>query len=326
MGKRNTIVAGCFFLALTFFNTDLGAQSIKAQALLDSAQISIGDQVKLILRVNYSKNGLFQRADFSLLDSLNGIEIVAVDTPRTRISGYSTTTEQALTLTSFDAGRYTLPAIPLFVAEGTKIDTAWTKELVLEVNDVEVNSDSLHIEPIKDIIPEARRLSDYWPYWGSALLLLLVGGIWYLSNKPVKEQFFPKSVIKRAPHVIALDKLHALQKASPWLQPKALKAYYADLTFIEREYLENRYGIQALESTTGEILMALKKHPIPTVVVNTLRDLLETADMVKFAKASPDAESSANWLERAIEVVEMTAKEENEVTNLEQNTSMANDG
>ncbi len=309
MGKLKTIVVLGLSVALALWHTSLGAQTT-ANVLIDSSQISIGDQVKLVFRVAYSKNGLFQRADFSQLESLKGIEILAVDTPRTRISNIAAFTEQTLTLTSFDAGRYELPSVPIYVAEGEGIDTAWTKELVLEVRDVVVNRDSLHIEPIKDIIPEVRRFTDYWPYFGIVLLLLLIWGIWWYANRPVKERTFPKMLVKKTPDQIALEKLHALQRGAPWLHPGAMKAYYADLTFIAREYLENRYGIKALESTTREIMSALKKEDLTEAAVSILRDLLHTADLVKFAKANPDAETGAAWLERAIELVKMTGPEE----------------
>lgn len=313
MTKLKTIVAIGLWLALTPWQANLSAQTT-AHVLIDSSQISIGDQVKLVFRVAYSKNGLFQRADFSQLDSLEGIEVLAVDTPRTRISNIAAFTEQTLMITSFDAGRYELPAIPIYVAEGAGIDTAWTKELVLEVRDVVVNRDSLHIEPIKDIIPEPQRLTDYWPYFAGVFLLLLIWGLWRYANRPVKERAFPKMVVKKTPDQIALDKLYALQRGAPWLHAGATKAYYADLTFIAREYLENRYGIKALESTTREILTALKKEDLTEAAVSILRDLLQTADLVKFAKANPDAATGAEWLERAIELVKMTGSRAEEST------------
>lgn len=319
MRKLRTIVA--IGLALALWHTHLSAQTT-AQVLIDSSQISIGDQVKLVFRVAYSKNGLFQRADFTELDSLKGIEIIGVDTPRTRISNIAAFTEQTVTLTSFEAGRYSLPSIPMLVAEGTRIDTAWTKELVLEVRDVVVNNDSLYIEPIKDIIPEARRFSDYWPYFGVLLLILLTWGIWRFANRPVKERAFPRMLVNKAPHEIALAKLYALQKGAPWMYPDATKAYYADLTFIAREYLENRYGINALESTTREILVALKKEDLSEAVAGTLRDLLQTADLVKFAKANPDAATGAEWLEQAIELVKRTMPAKEETTIEQSDTSI----
>ncbi len=318
MGKLKTIVAIGLSLALTLWLASLRAQTT-AHVLIDSSQISIGDQVKLVFRVAYSKNGLFQRADFAQLDSLKGVEILAVDTPRTRISNIAAFTEQTLTITSFDAGRYELPAIPIYVAEGAGIDTAWTKELVLEVRDVVVNRDSLHIEPIKDIIPEARRLTDYWPYFATVFLLLLIFGLWRYANRPVKERAFPKMAVKKTPDQIALEKLYALQRGAPWLHPGAMKAYYADLTFIAREYLENRYGIKALESTTREILTALKKEDLTEAAVAILRDLLQTADLVKFAKANPDAVTGADWLEQAVELVKMTTPGENKQVEEEHN-------
>lgn len=305
MGRKQILFSIGLLLLLAFSCGNLAAQTT-ASAALDSTQISIGDQVQLRLRADYSANGLFQRLDFSNLDSLSGIEILGVDTPRTQLAEGGAFTEQLFTITSFDPGKYEIPAMPIYVAEGNRIDTAWTTALTLVVNDVRPSVDSLHIEPIKDIIPEAYRLIDYWPYTVSALLILIVAGVLYFANRPVREEVFPKMLIQKSPHEIALAKLNALRQAQAWLPENTRKAYYADLSFVIREYLEKRFGIKALESTTTEIFRALPKSEIPENGIATLNTLLQTADMVKFAKSNPEAMAGANWLERAREFVEMT--------------------
>lgn len=60
------------------------------------------------------------------------------------------------------------------------------------------------------------------------------------------------------PHELALQKLVALQQQKLW-QKGDVKPYQSELTFIIREYLENRFNIQALESTTDEIVQNLPK-------------------------------------------------------------------
>lgn len=69
-----------------------------------------------------------------------------------------------------------------------------------------------------------------------------------------------------------------------------MKEYHSELTYILREYLESRYGIQALEQTTSEILEQLREADFDKSHSVNLASLLQTADLVKFAKAQPPVE------------------------------------
>ena len=66
------------------------------------------------------------------------------------------------------------------------------------------------------------------------------------------------------------------------------------MTYIVREYLEGRYGIQALEQTTDEILGQMKGIQLSAELVPKMTRLLQTADLVKFAKAEPPADYHDN--------------------------------
>jgi hypothetical protein len=91
------------------------------------------------------------------------------------------------------------------------------------------------------------------------------------------------------PHELALRQLEELQKQQLW-QNGQVKDYHTALTFIVREYLEKRYGILALEQTTDEILAQLRQRDFDLALSQKLGDVLQTADLVKFAKAQPTAE------------------------------------
>ncbi|MFQ5446939.1 MAG: hypothetical protein ACE5FF_08395, partial [Saprospiraceae bacterium] len=73
-------------------------------------------------------------------------------------------------------------------------------------------------------------------------------------------------------------------------QKGQLKAYHSQLTHIVREYLENRYGIRALEETTDEILHQMRNMNMGDMLTEKMTALLQTADLVKFAKAHPPAD------------------------------------
>ena len=101
-----------------------------------------------------------------------------------------------------------------------------------------------------------------------------------------------RPIISHPSHELALQQLEELEQQQMW-QNGEVKGYHTALTYIVREYLENRYGIQALEQTTDEILAQLRVRDFDLALSQKLGDVLQTADLVKFAKAQPTAEFHA---------------------------------
>jgi len=88
------------------------------------------------------------------------------------------------------------------------------------------------------------------------------------------------------PHEIALQALEELKNEKLW-QKGLIKEYYTRLTDILREYIEVRFNIRAIELTTWEILQSFKNSTISRNDKEMLSEILELADLVKFAKALP---------------------------------------
>ena len=84
------------------------------------------------------------------------------------------------------------------------------------------------------------------------------------------------------------------------------KQYYTHLTAILRVYISGRWQIGALEMTTDEIIEALRDVELSYESRRDLVAILRTADMVKFAKAQPDAEQNEMNYTRAYYFVENT--------------------
>jgi hypothetical protein len=77
-----------------------------------------------------------------------------------------------------------------------------------------------------------------------------------------------------------------------------VKLYYTRLTEITRLYIERQYGIPAMEQTTDEIMLAFRKtNREDSLLDEMLKELLELADLVKFAREDPlpvDNQSNLN--------------------------------
>lgn len=167
-------------------------------------------------------------------------------------------------------------------------------------------SDSLELAPIKPIRLEARTIADFLPLLLGLLTLGLIGfGVYYFISKRKKPTVVLPTTRRVAVHDWALQKLNALKEKELW-QKGEVKSYQSELTFIVREYLENRYKIQALESTTPEILRQLKPLDFSEDHKNEIRQMLQMADMVKFAKAKPEVSVHDQIMDQARKFINRT--------------------
>jgi hypothetical protein len=245
------------------------------------------------------------------------VQVVSINKPDTtydQVDKTVITVTQSYTITSFDAGTYTIPAFSI----GSETGVAKTKELTLQVETVKVDTTKA-IYDIKQ--PFAVNytwldwLRDDW-YWIAgplALIAGIVGLILYLRKRPK-----PAPVVKVAaplvpPDVIAINKLKELRDKKLWQQDQ-VKQYHIELSDIIREYLEKRYIIKTHEKTTDEIFEALKRMNITDENRNKLKQILILADLVKFAKEKPlPAENESN-LDVAIDFVTNTRQVDKPVT------------
>ena len=99
------------------------------------------------------------------------------------------------------------------------------------------------------------------------------------------------------------------------------KEYYTTLTDILRVYLQDRFAINAVEMTTTQITAALNVNPETKSHKQMIRQILEVADFVKFAKVRPMPEDNVRSFNYALQFVEDTKvipHSENEEENNEQ--------
>jgi len=88
-------------------------------------------------------------------------------------------------------------------------------------------------------------------------------------------------------HEAALTALAELE-ASQLLARGQVKEYHIELSDILRTYVERRFGIEALEMTSHEILLGLQTRGVEPGFVDGLRSFLDPCDLVKFAKPFSD--------------------------------------
>ena len=151
-------------------------------------------------------------------------------------------------------------------------------------------------------------IRDYAIYGVIALIILSLVVwyiVWYMRNKWQGRSRDVKPEPKLPPHVIAIKALDELQNRKLWQNGKH-KLYYSTLTEILRLYIEGRWSVGALEMTSDEIISALRDVDIKHDSRSNLIAILRTADMVKFAKALPEAEENEQLFTYAYYFVENT--------------------
>jgi len=166
------------------------------------------------------------------------------------------------------------------------------------------------INPNWGIIEEEVSWKDYLIYLYVVLGLgAIVLGAFFISKKlrkkaEVGNNFVIKKKIVPA-HEIALKDLKLLKAKELWQQGE-VKAYHTELTRIMRQYIEDRYSVQALEMTSSQLKRELNKQQIGASVIARFNDILQIADKVKFAKGDAGPEINTRFMQEAFAIVEET--------------------
>jgi hypothetical protein len=217
--------------------------------------------------------------------------------------------EQSYLLTVFDPGSHIVPSQEVIYKRGALLDTARSMPLILQVYAPEVDT-SLQIKPIKPPINTPLTLKEILPWAGAGLgALLLVGGLAYLLIRYLKRKKDPEGDPQKPlepAHIIAFRELDRLKNEKIWTRG-LVKEYYTSLTEITRRYIERQYGIPAMESTSEEIIRAFRKVNLENGLLDEmLKELLELADLVKFAREDPLPVDNQTHLNNAYIFVQKT--------------------
>ena len=263
------------------------AQSVTVEAKIDSLQIWIGEQAKLQLQVAMDAK---QRAIFpAYTDTIvPGIEIVETAKPDTQFLNdrQRMLITQEYTITSFDSALYYIPPVPVTV-DGKVYKS---KALALKVYSMPV--DTLHPDQFfgqKTVMKAPFAWEDWYGLIACSFLALpLLGLLIYLiirirDNKPIIRKI--KVEPKLPPHQAALQEIERIKNEKVW-QKGQPKEYYTELTDIIRTYIRDRFGFNALEMTSSEIIDKLLEIK-DKEAISDLKFLFQTADLVKFAKHAP---------------------------------------
>lgn len=272
-----------FYLLFLVFTTTLFAQKVTTS--VDTNRNKIGAEFKLTLKATVNKSDKVKFPNFKNLGALEIINNYKIDTVKNDET-YELIKKYGLT--QFDSGSYIIPRLPIVINDRV----VFSDSLKIEVNDVKVDTLKQKMFDIKPIASAEKPLGDWWKYLVGFLVciaLAVVGYYFYkkYQNRPKVEEIIYKSPIEKATSLLLL-----LEQKELW-QNGEIKTYYSELTDIVRNYIEEEIQIPAMESTTSELILSLKKvanqkkMKLSSETLVNLEKVLKQADLVKFAKVIP---------------------------------------
>ena len=283
---------------------------VTVEASIDSTQILIGEQAKVLLEVSMDANQKLRLPVIS--DTLvTEVEVVEIAKPDTQLLNNDKRwlIRQEYTITSFDSAFYYLPPLEVLVND----EKYRSESLALKVYSFPV--DTLHPDQFfgpKPIQEVPITWNDISTMVYAFILMLLLGAaavffiIRFRNNKPIIKII--KIEPKLPPHQTAMKRIEEI-KADKSVQREDPKLYYTELTDVLRSYIEERFGFNALEMTSSEIIEHLLEQKDKDSIKD-LKVLFETADLVKFAKFAPMMNENDMNLVNAVDFINETKVEE----------------
>ncbi|WP_314359042.1 hypothetical protein [Porphyromonas catoniae] len=286
-------LAYCLLLGLAWCLPSVG-QNVSIQARLDRPEIKIGERAAIDLTIRTDD---LSRTRFYLLQDSTGAP------ERYRVLSFGATDtidigkgvqeiKAQMIVTSFDSTLITLPPIVVETPSGQ----AMTKPLALNVISPEVDlSQPENIRPIVSPWDEPYTLMDIlsliftsWIFYAVAGLLLIALLIYEYRNRAQYLQVVKPEILRPVSALEQLKrKLEALGDARLETQ-EDFKRYYSTVTDGLRAYLGARYGFEAMERTTDEVIEKLHSRGLGSEQTRHIEQVLMEASLVKFAKSLPE--------------------------------------
>jgi len=273
---------------------------------VDTTYIKIGEQIQFKISVDTDTLAQVIFPEGQTFSPLETVEAYKTDTTK-RLDRM--TLEKIYALTQFDSGSYMLP-IQRIEINGQGY---FTDSVRIDVATVPVDTVNQKMFDIKPLISVQKSGSDFWKIVLLILIILVLLGVFYwffIRNKKMTEEEIEAMLPAYDRALLELKRL----ENSRYLIQDEYKKYYSELTAIVRSYLEEDVHISALESTTGQLIDKIEllkdagQLKIEDDTISQFKKILETADLVKFARSKPET-SIAEQDRLAIEQIVIKTKE-----------------
>lgn len=274
-----------FTVLILLLSSQLMLAQLPLETKVDTTEIKIGEPVQYSIRAITSKGS---KVLFPTPESLGSLEILDSYPIDTIEKDNFIELIKIYELTQFDEGSFTIPELPVIIdAKLFKTDS-----IRINVQNVVVDTLKTPLYDIKSISKAGAAPSTGWYYLAFLLLSILIGVVIYFFIKKLQDKNLTEDDKYNTPFEKAVTKLKQLEEKQNWTRGDA-KPYYSEMTDIARAFIEDTFGISARELTTVETISILKNTlrdkevRIDPKIIKEFKRILDTADLVKFAKSQP---------------------------------------
>jgi len=252
---------------------------------VDSTQIKIGSAFNLTVKATANEGS---KVVFPNQQNIGLFEVLEQSKTDTVLDGKLMELIKKYTLTQFDEGDYVVPRLSVYI-DGKNHQTNLFN---IKVNNVTVDTLKQPMHDIKAQIGGETDTDKLWKYLFGILFSIIAGVAAYFIVKRIQDKNLTEEDLYKTPLERVTKKLQLLDSKRLVLNGD-VKSYYSEMTDVIRDYIEEVFEIPAKESTTSEVIQMLfqtiqsKKLQLSKESVNDLKRVLQTADLVKFAKSEP---------------------------------------
>ena len=291
-------------------HSTLCAQVI-VEAHTDTASILIGEQIQMRVKCTVNAGQKVKFPSYSPQQQIvQGVEVVGNGSIDTLVLNNDKRLEltRRYTITSFDSAMYQIPPFKVEVDGKTY---ASRNSVGLKVSTVAV--DLQHPEKFNGPHAVVEQPFEWsWTMWLCALLCVaMLAAVVALAVRLTDPKLITRRVIINPPtpaHITAINNIEQIKRKPA----DDVKLYYMELTEALRSYIEKRFGFNAKEMTTNEIVRHLYETNNEEAMTE-LKSVLETADLVKFAKHKTTLTEQDQSLMSAMSYVQTTKQEPQEL-------------
>jgi hypothetical protein len=222
-------------------------------------------------------------------------------------------------IVSWEVGRFPLPGVTLrYAKSGSAQRTVAVKPAMIAITSVlpvgKTESELLALPPKGMKGPLGLKPRYEVLGWLAALLaaigLIYGAARWWRASRHNPSERVAVQSAKEPAHIIALRRLSLLETAG-FLKNGDYEGFYVELSETAREYIENRFEIRALEMTTEEFLnRAASDRCLESGQQSLLQQFLNSSDLVKFARYTPDPGQPPRDLTTVRQFIEATKSPE----------------
>lgn len=267
--------------------------SVQIESNVDTTLARIGDVINFNVLTHFADTHIVQFPDITDTESMEirSKNIYARSNAPTKVS---------FEIVFWDTGSFHIPQYSVnFLKPDSTLDFSIKSDSIkINVLSMVAGADDKSLRPLKEPIAISEPL-DWRFIWLMALLVILILILIGLWRKRIKKPDLEKITVSKnqSAEDIAYLRLVELEK----MISMDSKSFYIYLSFLLREFLENKYYLRALEMTTNEIRSFKEEINMDIGSFTGMINILNRADLAKFAKykfAKNEHKADFDWISK----------------------------